>query len=53
MEEIVNTDGDFFDVLKKIERRILEEKDDSEARDCLHEIDKEENRFNREYEQEL
>jgi hypothetical protein len=53
MGEIINTDGDFFIRLKQIEREILESKDDPQAKECLRLIDEEEERFQREYEEEM
>ena len=53
MEDIRNTDGGFFDVLKQIEREILEKKDDPDAKECLRLIEEEEAQFQRDYEMEL
>lgn len=53
MEDVITTDDGFFDVLKSIERKILESKDDPEAKECLRLIDEEEAQFQREYEEEL
>lgn len=53
MEDTRNTDDVFFDVLKQIEREILENKDDPDSKECLRLIDEEEAQYQREYEMEL
>jgi hypothetical protein len=53
METVRNIDGNFFDMLKQIERDFLESLDDPEAKECLRAIDEEEERFQKEYEKEM